>query len=220
MIAKKKEKKAYQKNFINNSFKDLIVRNSLKIGKLSALENCKIQGKAIIRDFCSFKKCTLGHFFACENFCSATDVKFGSFVSIGERVTVNAGIHPKNYLTTHLFPFNTKTWGLKMVRKPFPLKWRKVINVGSDVWIGSNSILLTGVTIGHGAIIGANSFVNKSIPPYAICGGSPIRILNYRFDQHIVSELLATKWWLKPIDRLIDLPFHNISACLELLKLS
>jgi virginiamycin A acetyltransferase len=67
--------------------------------------------------------------------------------------------------------------------------------IGNDVWIGENVLVKAGVSIGHGAIIGANSFVNKDIPPYAIAVGSPTKIIKYRFDEGIIKKLLELKWW-------------------------
>ncbi|PWB24611.1 hypothetical protein DCO46_11265 [Flavobacterium sp. HTF] len=69
------------------------------------------------------------------------------------------------------------------------------IKVGNDVWIGAHSVILSGVTIGDGAIIASNSVINKDVPPYAIVGGSPARIIKYRFDKPTIDNLLKIKWW-------------------------
>lgn len=64
-----------------------------------------------------------------------------------------------------------------------------------DVWIGDNSILLPGITVGTGAVIGAGAIVTKDVPPYAIVAGNPAKILRKRFSDEKIQELLATKWW-------------------------
>lgn len=77
--------------------------------------------------------------------------------------------------------------------------WAKSIpEIGSDVWIGMNALILSGVSIGHGAVIAANTVVTKDVPPYAIVAGNPGRIKKYRFSQDIINELLRYPWWTLP----------------------
>ena len=71
----------------------------------------------------------------------------------------------------------------------------KTIHIGNDVWIGQNVTIKGGVTIGDGAVVGANALVTKDVPPYAIVGGVPARIIRYRFSQDDIAFLLAVKWW-------------------------
>ena len=67
--------------------------------------------------------------------------------------------------------------------------------IGHDVWIGAHAIVRRGTSIGIGAIVGANSFVNRDVPDYAIVAGSPARFIRYRFDETTIASLLASKWW-------------------------
>lgn len=69
------------------------------------------------------------------------------------------------------------------------------INIGSDVWIGRGCRIKTGLTIGNGAVIAANSVVVGSVPAYAIFGGNPAKFIKYRFDCHIRKKLEAIQWW-------------------------
>jgi acetyltransferase-like isoleucine patch superfamily enzyme len=69
------------------------------------------------------------------------------------------------------------------------------IHVGSDVWIGAKSTIMSGVTIGDGAIIGSTSTVAKDVPPYAIVVGNPARVVKYRFTQAQIDGLLQIQWW-------------------------
>lgn len=67
--------------------------------------------------------------------------------------------------------------------------------IGHDVWIAADCIIRQGVTIGDGAVVGANSFVNKDVPPYAIVVGSPAKIYKYRFNKEIIEALESTYFW-------------------------
>ncbi len=67
--------------------------------------------------------------------------------------------------------------------------------IGNDVWIGSEAMIMSGVTIGTGAVVAARSVVVKDIPPYAVTGGNPAKILKYRFKEDEIKKLLTMKWW-------------------------
>jgi len=67
--------------------------------------------------------------------------------------------------------------------------------ISNDVWIGVESVILSGIKIGDGAVVGTKSVVTQSIPPYAIVFGNPANILRYRFDQETINKLLEIAWW-------------------------
>lgn len=69
--------------------------------------------------------------------------------------------------------------------------------VGNDVWISCNSVIISGVKIGDGAVIGAGAVVTKNVEPYAIVGGVPVKVIRYRFSNEISKKLLKLKWWNK-----------------------
>ncbi len=111
-------------------------------------------------------------------------LEIGDFVSIGPNVTfILGGNHYINTITT--FPFKAKYFGKK---EPEALTKGKII-VEDDVWIGMNSLILSGVRIGKGAVVGAGAVVAKDIPPYAIAVGNPCKIVKYRFDKEIQEKL-------------------------------
>ena len=69
------------------------------------------------------------------------------------------------------------------------------ITIGNDVWIAANVKIKQGVTIGDGAILATECFVTKDVPPYAMVGGNPAKIIRYRFTEKQIADLLEIKWW-------------------------
>jgi acetyltransferase-like isoleucine patch superfamily enzyme len=121
----------------------------------------------------------------------APGTKIGKFCSFASGVMIISTNHDPNKITTHPFLFKPH---IGVVKEDF----RKVNNVeiGNDVWIGHNAIILPGVSkISDGAIIGAGAVVTKDVPPYAIVAGVPSRVIKFRFDQATINNLLETKWW-------------------------
>ena len=134
------------------------------------------------------------------------NVTIGNFCSIGNLCTIGAHSHALDKLTT--FPF------LELIKD---VSYKSTL-IGSDVWIGSNSVVIAGVTIGHGAVIGAGSVVTKNVPPYAIFVGNPARLFRYRFKPEMISALLDTTWWDLPAAVIKGLPLHDPWACVEAIR--
>jgi virginiamycin A acetyltransferase len=73
-------------------------------------------------------------------------------------------------------------------------------NVGHDVWLGYQGLVLPGVTIGHGAVVAAASVVTADVPPYAIVAGNPARVVRRRYEDDDVARLMRAAWWDWPIE--------------------
>lgn len=139
----------------------------------------------------------------------------GRFTSISNHVICNPGIHPYQapFATTSpcfysLNPTHTQcgsTFATEQLFEeqrlpPHLTQYSIAVEIGNDVWIGEGSFLVGGITIEDGAVILAHAVVTKDVPPYAIVGGVPARIIKYRYDEETIAFLLRVKWWNNSID--------------------
>ncbi len=143
---------------------------------------------------------------------SIVHTNIGAFCSIAQNVKIGLGNHNKNAISTSpMFSSKINALGISWITQS-SFEEFETVNIGNDVWIGAGAMLMGGITIGHGAIIGAGSIVTKDIPNYAIVVGVPAQIIKYRFNEKQLEFLLKIEWWNWPIDIIkkhIDL-FKNV----------
>lgn len=124
-------------------------------------------------------------------------LEIGKFCSIacGAKFLFTSANHTLRSLSTYPFPIFFDEWELdaKDIRSAWDNKGDIIL--GNDVWVGYEAVILSGVTIGDGAIIGTRAVVTKDVPPYTIVGGVPAKPLRRRFDDKTVERLLALRWW-------------------------
>ncbi len=134
----------------------------------------------------------------------------GKYCSIASGVVVlTGGEHRVDWVTT--YPFNV-LWPRVAGHIQGHPKTKGNVIIGNDVWIGMDAFILSGVKIGDGAVVGAKSVVAKDVPPYAIVGGNPAKIIRYRFDPETIDRLLSIAWWDWPDQKIrsnIDLLLSN-----------
>jgi acetyltransferase-like isoleucine patch superfamily enzyme len=115
----------------------------------------------------------------------------GRYCSFSDTCRVLNGNHGLDFLSLHPYLYNT---GLGIVDSETIIRTNCVI--GDDVWIGHAATILPSVNaIGRGAAIGAGAVVTKNVPPYAIVGGNPARIIRFRFTANAISQIERTQWW-------------------------
>lgn len=125
-------------------------------------------------------------------------LRIGRFCSIAQDVTILlGGEHRVDWVTTYpfsaLFPEAERFPG-------HPLS-KGDVTIGNDVWIGTEALILSGVEIGNGAVIAARSVVTKTVEPYSIVGGNPVRHIKFRFGDSQIRDLQAIAWWNWPLPK-------------------
>ena len=128
----------------------------------------------------------------------------GKFCSIacGAKFLFNSANHKMASLSTYTFPLFFEEWGLEKENVAQAWDQKGDIIIGNDVWIGYEAVVLSGVTIGDGAVIGCRAVVTKDIPPYTIVGGVPAKPIRKRFDEETIKELQKIKWWDWPEEKI------------------
>jgi acetyltransferase-like isoleucine patch superfamily enzyme len=125
-------------------------------------------------------------------------IEIGAFCSIAEEVVIfGGGEHRSDWISTYPFRVAFELEGAGCDGHPHS---KGKTTIGSDVWLGFRSIILSGVTIGHGAIVGAGAVVTTDVPAYTIVGGNPARCIRARFTKEACAVLLQVQWWNWPLD--------------------
>ncbi|MFL9879115.1 CatB-related O-acetyltransferase [Herbaspirillum rhizosphaerae] len=122
--------------------------------------------------------------------CHITRASIGRYVSIANDVAVGPGEHATTSISTSSMFYEN----------PYEQLTKLPCSIGHDAWIGAGSIIRRGISVGIGAVVGANSFVNQDVPPFAIVAGSPARLLGYRFNKESIDVIMRSSWWDQPID--------------------
>lgn len=165
------------------------------------LEGGEFYSKTLRRIFRDYHRVDIGmytHGGCFEPFHVNPCTSIGRYCSIARTAWMINRDHPVGFKSSHAF-FHVAIFRLcdRDLVEYVPLE------VGNDVWVGHNAIILPHVKkIGDGAVIGAGAVVHKDVPPYGIVIGNPARLVRYRFSQKIIGDLMASRWWEKSIEEL------------------
>lgn len=175
----------------NIFLKNMINEGNISIGDFTYAHMESLEGEKVLRSLVPY---SFGNRL----------LKIGKFCSIGfgtQFISPYAN-HQMGCFTTYPFwhIFSQKE-NIKPWLEDAELKGDTI--VGNDVWFGRESMILPGVNIGDGAIIGARAVVSQDVPPYSIVAGNPARLIKYRFNHEIISELLRIQWWNWSLEKII-----------------
>ncbi len=180
--------------------KPLIDRDTISVGEFTYYDDPDEPERFV-------DKCVLHHY----DFLGDRLV-IGRFTAIatGVRFMMNGANHAMTGISTFPFSIFGCGWeeGFDFETIRAGLKGDTV--VGDDVWIGTEAMIMPGVTIGAGAIVAARSVVASDVPAYAVVGGNPARVIRYRFSPEEIERLLALAWW--------DWPIEHVTASLDAIR--
>jgi len=114
-----------------------------------------------------------------------TKSNIGRYCSIANNCSIGQGEHKLDRISTNSIFYDN----------PYQLLTEGDVNIGHDVWIAVDSIVRRGITMGIGSVLGANSFLNIDLPPFAIAAGNPARIIKYRFSDEHIKLILDSQWF-------------------------
>ncbi len=129
----------------------------------------------------------------------------GKFCALatGVKFIMNGAFHKMSGISAYPFSIFGNGWE-KIIPKKGELPYKGDTVVGNDVWIGYEALIMAGVKIGDGAIIGAKALVTKDVPPYAVAGGNPAKVIKMRFKEKEVERLLKLKWWDWKVEKISE----------------
>jgi acetyltransferase-like isoleucine patch superfamily enzyme len=159
----------------------------------------EISPKAAIQRFVNIRESTIGAYSYIGHTSNIFRAQIGKFCSVSRYVNIGLSSHPINTVSSSpiFFSANNVT-GHRWIDKDVYDDRPDPVAIGNDVWIGMNTTIMGGVTVGNGAVIAAHSVVTKDIPPYAIVAGIPAKIIRYRFDDELIKQLEESNWWDLP----------------------
>ena len=192
-----------------------LLGGSLTLSPLAEIRGSFVGGRNVVGMYSSVNRSTIESFSNIGVSSYLSDSIVGRFTLIGSRVSIGGFGHPLNNLSIGAFQWGQSlgAWGYpKDFSANFDSSTRPkevLTEIGSDCWIGDNSVILAGRKLGHGCVVGAGSVVTSDVPPYAIVVGNPARVIRFRFSDRLISELLETHWWELDLEDLVGVDFTS-----------
>ncbi|MGG3625213.1 CatB-related O-acetyltransferase [Bacillus gobiensis] len=201
-----KLKSLVNKIFYWYSTKKYMLDKTCKVWPSRKISNIKCEGYNTIAKNVWVNNVELGYASGISRDSEIVDTKIGRYTALAPGVKIVRGQHPTSSIVSIHPAFYSlkKQYGFTYVDNQKFDEFRYVdkekrysVIIGNDVWIASHVTLVEGINIGDGAIIATGAVVTKDVPPYAIVGGVPAKVIRYRFEDYIISFLMELKWWSK-----------------------
>ena len=183
-----------------NSKKLIKLNPTLRMGYMCTSDKCKFGEYNTLGHYVELSNTHIDNFTYIGKATIINNAKIGKYCSIAPRCKIGLGMHPSDFVSTHSLFFSTTTHNEVVLLNTDKFLEFKEIKIGHDVWIGESAIVQDGVEIGNGAIIGSGAVVTKDVPPYAVVGGVPAKVIKYRFNSENINFLLSFCWWDKDLE--------------------
>lgn len=164
---------------------------NVRLSSFVELADVEFSSYVNVAHHAQISNCVIGKRSSIGRYTKIRDAVIGSYCSISWDVSIGAVSHPMEHPSSHAFWYR-KQFGI--VSEDTMMDSRTV-TIGNDVWIGCNSVIMPGVTIGDGAVIGASSVVTKDVLPYSVVAGAPAKEVRMRFPADLEEGLLLLQWW-------------------------
>jgi N-acetyl sugar amidotransferase len=184
-----------------------IVAKVLKKARLSSIQHSEIHPTSKVESGSSLFHSSFDKHSFCGYDCDFYYAKIGRYNSIANFVVIGGARHPMEWVGTSSVFYK----GRDSLNRKFSEHLTvapKITTVGNDVWIGRSAILISGIKVGNGAVIAAGAVVTKDVPPFAIVGGNPARLIRYRFPEATISKIEKSRWWDLEDHQLVELAKH------------
>jgi acetyltransferase-like isoleucine patch superfamily enzyme len=159
-------------------------------------QDTKLGDKSYILQGCIINHSKIGNYTYISRNALIQNTIIGNYCSISHEFISGLGAHPTGlFSTSPLFYRKQNTFNIEVVEENSDFEEYKPIEIGNDVWIGARVTIIDGVKIGTGSIVTAGAVVTKDVPPYAIVGGVPAKIIKYRLSEDRIAFLEQSEWW-------------------------
>jgi len=176
-------------------------KGNLEVGYMAIATECEFGRFNKLYPHAVLSKVRLGDMSYVSERSRLSRTNIGKFTCIGPDVMVGPGMHPsREFASIHPAFYSPSRRAQTTLSSSTDYQEFAEVTIGNDVWIGARVLILDGVVIGDGAIIGAGAVVTKNVPPYAIVGGIPARVIRFRFDELRIRKLLDLAWWNRDLD--------------------
>lgn len=177
---------------LKSKFQSLFLRS---IAFSARVEYSQVSRKAKVWDRCKLFYSSIDDYSYIGQDARLIHAHVGKFCSLAGDGAYGMGSHSLDYISTSsLFTSSRNGTRIKWTDKASFEEYEEIY-IGNDVWVGTRVLIMGGVTVGNGAVVAAGAVVTKDVPPYAIVGGVPARVIKYRFPEEVIQKLEASQWW-------------------------
>ena len=212
----------------NTGFETL--HHDFQLGKVSlesygSVNSCDLLGSISVGKMTMLTNSSIGRYFNIGSFSFVSKASIANYTSIGSRVSIGPLNHPFDRPVNNEISYTdfSHVFGqsfTKNQRTDYPEKYSLTrVDIGSDVWIGDNVVVLTSVNIAHGSVIGAGAVVTKNTEPFGVYVGNPARLIKKRFSDNNIEKLMDSRWWDRDISDFPDTKlFDSLETFLEIVS--